>query len=181
MIVAQNSENNATITAEKQSSKKTMAQKAIMKKALIYLVFIFASTNWSCDKQDKCIDVDCFTPPPPFVFELVDKTTGENLFTSGVLSSEDIQIVNLDDNSNVEFQFIDENDFNVIHIYSIGWKTQTITYSIEISSERLFTLFVDAERLSKNCCAFTRYNEIEIDGSEFELNGLSGIYKLLVE
>ncbi|WP_346862333.1 hypothetical protein [uncultured Draconibacterium sp.] len=115
------------------------------------------------------------------MFELVDKTTGENLFTSGVLSSEDIQIVNLDDNSNVEFQFIDENDFNVIRIYSIGWKTQTITYSIEISSERLFTLFVDAERLCKNCCAFTRYNEIEIDGSEFELNGLSGIYKLLVE
>ncbi|WP_372648735.1 hypothetical protein [Draconibacterium sp.] len=152
-----------------------------MRKALIFLVFVFATTTWSCDTQDKCDGVDCFTPPTPFVLELVDKSTGENLFTSGVFSPEDINIVNIDDHSNVEFQFIDENDINIIAIHSIGWKTQTVTYSIEISSESLLTLFVDTERLSENCCAFTRYNEIEIDGSDFELNELDGVYKILVE
>jgi hypothetical protein len=151
-----------------------------MKNTLIYLVFITV-TIWSCNNKDQCDGVDCFTPPSPFMFELVDKSSGENLFTTGVLSSDDIKVLNLDDQSNVEFQFIDENDFNVIQINSIGWKTQIVNYSIEISSESLFTLLVDAERLSENCCAFTRYNEIDIEGSEFELIEQSGIYKIMVE
>jgi hypothetical protein len=152
-----------------------------MKNTLICIVFIFTNTIWSCNKKDQCEGVDCFTPPSPLMFELVNKLTGENLFTTGLLNPDDIKVINLDDQSNVEFQFIDENDFNVIQIYSIGWETQIVNYSIETSSESLFTLFVDAERLSENCCAFTRYNEIAIGGSEFELNEQSGIYKIMVE
>lgn len=155
--------------------------KKIMKKTLIYSVFIFVFTTWSCDKNNNCDGLNCFTPPTRFYFELVDKTSGENLFTSGVLSSDDIKVINLEDQSNVDFEFIDENDANIIQIYTIGWETQIVNYSIEISSESLFTLFVDAERLSENCCAFTKYNEIEIDGSEFELNEQNGIYTILVE
>jgi hypothetical protein len=152
-----------------------------MKNSLIYLFFIFTITIWSCSKKDQCDGVDCFTPPSPFMFELVNKSSGENLFTAGVLSPDNIKILNLDDQSNVEFQFIDENDLNVIQIHSIGWETQIVNYSIEISSKSIFTLFVDAERLSENCCAFTRYNDIDIGGSEFELNEQSGIYKIMVE
>lgn len=152
-----------------------------MKKTIMYLFFVFVTSTWSCIITDDCDGVDCFTPPEPFAFELVEKSTGENLFTSGVFSPEDINIVNLDDQSIVEFQFIDENDINLIQINSIGWESQIVNYSIEISSESLFTLFVDAERLRENCCAFTRYNKIEIDGSGFELNELSGLYKILVE
>uniref|UniRef100_UPI003217A8F0 hypothetical protein n=1 Tax=uncultured Draconibacterium sp. TaxID=1573823 RepID=UPI003217A8F0 len=155
--------------------------KKIMKKTLIYSVIIFVFTTWSCDKNNNCDGIDCFTPPTPFYFELVDKTSGENLFTSGVLSTDDIKVINLEDQSNVDFEFIDENDVNIIVIYSIGWETQIVNYAIEISSESLFTLFVNAERLSENCCAFTKYNEIEIDGSEFELNEQNGIYTILVE
>lgn len=152
-----------------------------MKNTLIYIIFIFTITIGACNKKDQCGGVDCFTPPSPFMFELVDKSSGENLFTTGVLSPDDIKVLNLDDQSNLEFQFIGENDFNIIQIYSIGWETQIINYSIEISLESLFTLFVDAERLSENCCAFTRYNKIEIDGSEFELNEQNGIYKIMLE
>lgn len=33
----------------------------------------------SCNIISECEDIDCFTPPDPFQFELVDKLTGENL------------------------------------------------------------------------------------------------------
>ena len=152
-----------------------------MRKVLIYLLFIFTVTTWSCDKNDNSYDKPCFTAPTSFMFELVDKVSGENLFTTGVLSSSDITFLNLDDQSEVEFQFIDENDLNVIQISSIGWETQIVTYSIETSSGSLFTLFVDAERLNENGCEFTRYNQIDLDGSEFEFNDQSGIYIISVE
>ncbi len=152
-----------------------------MKKGLISLVFVLAFTTWSCSKLDKCNGIDCFTPPSPFEFELVDKSTGENLFTSGALNPDDITLVNLDDQSSVDFQFIDENDYNVIVINSIGWQSETVNYSLEISSESLFTLFVDCERLVGDCCSYTRYNEIAIEGLEYEQQEQDGIYKMMVE
>lgn len=157
-------------------SFKTETMKQIHILLLIVPFFLF-----SCDRNNNCDGVDCFTPPAPFYFELVDKSSGDNLFTTGELNPDDIKVVNLDDQSNVDFEFIDENEANIIQIYTIGWETQIVNYSIEISTERLFTLYVDAETVSENCCGFTRYNEIEIDGSEFELNEQNGIYKILVE
>lgn len=152
-----------------------------MSKVLVFLVCICTITTWSCDENDNCNDTVCFTPPLPFMFELVDKSSGENLFTTGDLSPSDITILNLNDQSDIDFQFIDDNDINIIEIYSIGFETQIVKYSIEVASECLFTLYVDAERLSEDCCAFTRYNEIEIDGLKFELNEQSRIYKIMVE
>ncbi|WP_297098894.1 hypothetical protein [uncultured Draconibacterium sp.] len=154
-----------------------------MRIPLIYLVFIFAITAWSCENNDNnnCDGIDCFTPPSPFYFELVDKTSGENLFTTGVLNADDIKVINLDDQSNVDFDFIDENDANIIRIHTIGWETQIANYSIESSTEHLFTLYVDAEVINENCCAYTRYNEIGIDGLDFEQNEHSGVYQILVE
>ena len=114
-------------------------------------------------------------------FELVDKLTGDNLFTDGTFNSSDIKIINLDEQSNVEFTFIDENEHNIIRLSKIGWKTETVNYSVEVSTEQIFQLFVDAERLNKNCCAYTDYKEIRIENTEYEWNQNTGIYKILIE
>jgi len=123
----------------------------------------------------------CFTPPSPFGFELIDKVTRENLFSNGTFNSNDIKVINIDDQSNVVFTFIDENDYNIIQINTIGWKTEIVHYSIQISTENIFNLYVRAERLNENCCSFTRYQEIKIENSEFELNQTNGLYKILVD
>lgn len=57
-------------------------------------------------------------------FEIVDKATGENLFNNGTYNSSDIKIVNLADDSIVEHNFIDENNFDLIQINKIGWQTE---------------------------------------------------------
>ncbi len=152
-----------------------------MKKINTILAIIILILTQSCKKENECEGLDCFTPPSPFGFELVDKLTGENLFTNGTFNPNDIKVINLDDQSNLEFTFIDENDYNIIQINTIGWKTETVNYSINISNESVFELFVNAERLNGECCDYTEYKEIRIENSEFELNQNSGIYKILVE
>jgi hypothetical protein len=152
-----------------------------MKKITTILAIIILIFTQSCKKKDDCEDISCFTPPNPFRFELVDKLTRENLFTNGTFNSSDIKVINLADQSAVEFRFIDENDYNIIQINTIGWKTEIVNYSIQISTVNIFNLYVNAERLDEDCCSFTRYKEIKIENSDFEINQTNGIYKILVD
>ncbi len=147
-----------------------------MKKYILVLITVFLI---SCNKTKDC--GECFTPPQSFLFKIVDKTSGENLFTNGTYESSQIEIKNIVDNSNFEFTFIDEDNYNVIQITSIGWQTEVVNISVKIGNDDIFNLYVDAERLSEDCCSFTRYHEIRIDNSEFELDSETGIYKIIVE
>ena len=141
---------------------------------LILFVVIFQSCN-----NDDC--GDCFTPPENFRFELVDKTSGENLFTNGTFESNQIEITNVSTNSSADFTFISENNINLIQINGIGFQTEIVNLKIDIGNTNIFNFFVDAERKKGDCCSFTEYNEIRITDSEFELNNETGVYKILVE
>jgi hypothetical protein len=147
-------------------------------KKLILALFILAFFLMTACSNEEC--GECFSPPNYFVFELVDSNTGENLFTNETFNPEDIEVLDASDHP-VEFSFIDENDINLIEIYTIGWQTEIVNYRINIASENLFDLYVDAERLSEDCCSFTRYNEIEISNAEFSLSAETEIYKILVD
>ena len=135
-------------------------------------------TITACSYDEEC--GACFTPPNYFAFSLEDKNTGENLFTNGRFNPDDIEILDVADRR-VEFNFIDENDINLIEIYTIGWQTEIVNYRINIASENIFNLYVDAERLSEDCCSFTRYNKFEIDNAEYSQNPETGIYSILLE
>lgn len=148
-----------------------------MKKLFLIATCIFI-TLLSC-KDTDC--PECFTPPNPFVIELIDKTTGENLFTNGTYNADDISLTNiLNNNSNIEFTFIDENDYNMIQVNTIGWQTEIVNYELKIKDQTIFNLYVDVERKSGNCCSYTEYNYIEIKNAEYTLDSESGIYKILI-
>ena len=142
--------------------------------ALMLFVVILQSCN-----NDDC--GECTTPPESFRFELVDKTSGENLFTNGTFDPAQIQITNTLDNSSAGFSFISENDINIIQINSIGWETEIVNLKVDISDTHVFDLYVDAERKLEDCCSFTTYNEITIGKAEFELDTQAGVYQILVE
>ena len=151
-----------------------------MKKISLILLVLMAILQ-SCN-DDACKDVLCFTPPESFLFEIVDKTSGENLFTNGTYDPGDISITDaLNNNNPVEFTFISENDRNLIHIGSIGWETEIVNLKIDISDDHIFDFYVDAERKMGDCCDYTEYKEITIGEAEFELDNQTGIYKILVE
>ncbi|NMM49249.1 hypothetical protein [Marinigracilibium pacificum] len=124
---------------------------------------------------------ECFTPPPEFVFEVVDSQTGENLFTSGVYDVEQLQVLDSADGSSINYEFITRDNLNLIVLDDIGWSTEKIIYSFKISGENIFVLQVDAERVSEDCCNFTRFNEIIINPVESEYSQNTGIFKVKIE
>jgi hypothetical protein len=153
---------------------KTVAQNH-MRNILRLLFILTAITVQGCKENENNLWVPCNTPPGPFKFEIVDKATGENLFTNGTYEPEQIEVINLNDD------FIDENVINLIQINSIGWKTEKVNLLFKVANEDIFYLYVDAERIIEHGCSFTRYNEIKIENSEFEFDSSTGIYKILTE
>lgn len=130
---------------------------------------------------DEDCNLDCFTPPAPFVLEIVDKYSGENLFSNGAFSPEDIVVENRTTGRNLEFSFISENGQDLLVIHSIGWETEIVDALVSVGTEDVCSLFVDAERLSENCCAFTRFNEVRIGISEHEKDPSSDLYRIFFD
>ncbi len=85
------------------------------------------------------------------------------------------------DDSNVGFDFIDEDNIDLIRINSIGWETEKVNVLVRIADKNIFNLVVDAVLVNENCCSHTNYNEIEIENAEFQLDSETGIYKIRVE
>ena len=151
-----------------------------MRKKLILIAVMILLCAQACTDRD-CEDLLCFTPPIPFAFELVDKNSGENLFTNGSFDSDDIEVVNVSDNSSREFVFISEDALNIIQIGSIGWENEIAEVVLKVGDQTILNLYVDSERVSENCCNFTKYNEIRIDNADYELDQQSGIYTVLID
>ncbi len=145
--------------------------------SFLILFFLSAFIFQSCESDCGA----CFTPPSPFHFVFIDKTSGENVFTNGIYKPADIKIFNEFDSSNVEFNFIDENNSNIVEINTIGWKTERVNISVLLANKHIFNLYVDAERLFDNCCSYTLYNEIRIDSAEYEFNQDTAFYRVLIE
>ncbi len=143
----------------------------------IVVLLLFALQ--ACNFNEPC--GVCFSPPKFFYFELVDKNTGENLFTNGTLKSADLEVLDLANNASVEYEFISEDSVNILNIFSIGWHSEIVTYAITIADSTVFELYVNAERLSEDCCSFTRYHEIRIDETEYEHSLESDIYTIIVD
>lgn len=149
-------------------------------KKLHLILILFAIGLSSCNIKDECNQL-CFTPPQGFIFEIVDKSSGENLFTNGTYNPDQIEIINTITNSRAEFTFNSENNINLIQISSIGWETEIVNLRITIADNDIFELYVDAERKKGSCCDHTEYNKIEIKDAEFEFDSQIGIYKILAE
>ncbi|SRX55313.1 hypothetical protein [Aequorivita sp. CIP111184] len=148
-------------------------------KGFILLFFAIFLLN-SCS-VDKC-DVDCNSGPLELDFELLNKATGENLFTNGTFDPNDIDVLDLDNNnSSVQFTFNSENDINIINLGPFGWETNIANYFLKVGDRDIFTLHVDAEEKTEDCCSFVQVNKLEITNASFELNPETGVYEVLVE
>ncbi len=119
----------------------------------------------SCLSDDDC--GECFTPPNFFYFQFVDKDSGDDLVATGVYDKEDIMVVDAQ-NEEVEFDYyLEEGKMYVLDIVDIGWETEIVTYHIKLGDEEVVTLHVDAVREMGDCCSYTRYNDVTVDGAEY--------------
>lgn len=150
-----------------------------MKKALKLIPILSLLLLQNCSLND-CNQL-CFTPPNSFEFEFVDATSKENLFTNKTFNKRDIKVINLADNSNLEYSFIDENDYNILMIGGIGWKSEIVEFTIKVADKEILTLYVNAKRLNENCCSFTRFEEIRIENANYSIDTQKDIYTILID
>ncbi|KPM32425.1 Hypothetical protein I595_841 [Croceitalea dokdonensis DOKDO 023] len=116
-----------------------------------------------------------------FQFDIIDATMGEHVFTNGTFTESAISVMDSEDDSAYDFDFISENARNIIVIFSIGFQTQTVTLSVALDGEEVFELFVDAVRKTEDCCNFTEYNANEIRNAQFEQDLAKHVYRILLE
>ena len=121
----------------------------------IYFLFVL-SFLMACDGDD-CKDIDCFTPPNYFNFEIKNKTTGE---------------------APLDYQFITENNLNIIVLNSVGWQTEKTTVTFELKEGVSFNFYVDAERKYEDCCSFTVFNETKVENAPHEFEASKNLYSI---
>ena len=149
--------------------------KTSLKLLFISLLFLLQA----CKIEEKC--GECFSPPGDFAFSVVDKLTGENLFTNGKYKPEQIEVINSADSTKIDYSFVPEHNNNLIRIYSIGWKTEKINVTVKVLNQPIFNFYVDAVRKSEKCCSYTEYREVLIQNADFVLDDETGIYTIRVD
>lgn len=147
-------------------------------RSIAFLLIALFTLN-SCN-VDKC-DVNCNSGPLSLSFELLDKTTNENLFTNGTFNPADITVLDLNNNNKVQLNFNSENDINIISLGPFGWGTNIVNYKLKVAEFEIFTLILDAEEMNEDCCSFVQVNNLEVKNTDFKQNGETGVYEILVE
>ena len=145
----------------------------------ISILFFTVITLLSCSNTN--CEGDYNIPSQKFTFEIIDKTSGENLFSNGTFVPEEIQITNTFNNYPVEFSFIAENNIHHIQIKSASLETKIINLKFVISNNHLFDFYSKGELIMKECFSYTKYKEITIKESEFIIDAQTGVYNILVE
>ncbi len=120
--------------------------------------------------------------PSGLSFELLNKVTGENLFTNETFDPADISVLDLDNNnSNVQFTFNSENDINTINLGPFGWVTNIANYLLKVGEHDIFTLSINAEKINGDCCDYVVVRKLNIEGSDYSQNSDNGVYEVLLE
>ncbi|AMC11171.1 hypothetical protein Lupro_07850 [Lutibacter profundi] len=144
------------------------------KNALFVLILI---TLFGC--KNDCSDYACFTPPPVFNFELLDKSTGENLFSNGTLNPDEILAFD-EENKRVNVRFISENNINLINLSEIGWYLGAHTYKLIVAPDLEINIELDMEKKNENCCTYFDVLNFQVLNYEFSTSNTTEIITVLI-
>lgn len=141
----------------------------------IVLISIFLFSG--CDKLNKCANIDCFTPPPYFIFNIVEAETGENVFATGLYSIEDVE-VNDDNYKWVKHQYNIYPDSNYIALPEIGWTMGEAKYHILLDNNTDIELLLNMEERNENCCTFFRIIEFDVLNYPFSISDTTEVIRI---
>lgn len=130
-----------------------------------------------CHKTDKCEDVDCFTPPQEFAFNIVDKTTGENVFATGEFNKADVDVFNENDQW-TKHQFNNYGDTNLLILPEIGWQLERTSYIIHLSDQDSINFVLNMEERHENCCTFFQETEFDVTNHNWTEIDSTGVIRV---
>ncbi|NOR87568.1 MAG: hypothetical protein GQ527_08175 [Bacteroidales bacterium] len=133
----------------------------------VFILAIISLTVISCKPEDDCDGIDCFTPPPPLYFNLVDKDSGENLFETGVLDSLFVIVVDSDIDL-VKHNFLQSN--YSIELPEITFLTGPRIYYLSVGDDVRITFKLDMTINVEGCCTFFTLNIFEVLNQDYEFD-----------
>ncbi len=120
-----------------------------MKKNALLLT-IFASLlllNFQCG---KCDDIECFTPPSEFRFQLLDKDSGEDLVANGTFHADEISVFSIAGNKKHELQFSTGSTAYFFTDQEIGWETgpEKASYELRLGPSTTLPFIYETRKVS---------------------------------
>lgn len=140
----------------------------------VFKIFFILALLSGCSTTDE--ERLCFTGPVKFTFEIVDESTGENLFAEGLYEENQVRIKN-NEGETLEFDF--ETERSVIEVV-LGWKSKSDAYTVTIGEEIEFSIVFTLEELSSGGCTSIKLKELEVVGATIETSETSNINTIVV-
>ena len=144
-----------------------------MRKYIFLFFVVITFTN--CNNLD-CADFA--TGPPIISVELVDAVSEENIFTSGLYQTSDIQMVD-SENRNVNFYFINENNYNIIQFVPYSYSEPNIVF-INVKDVISAKITFDIKKVQGDCYTTYYVENIVVENYPFQMNTASGILTIKV-
>lgn len=122
-----------------------------------------------CDSIfNKCEDIACFSPPIPVNLELLDGHTKENVFLSGAYTPNELMII--DNSTGLIADYTFNSEVNIIEFGAIAWNfdEEIFNYTVSIPNKFEFVFYIEGERVTEDCCNFTRILEQNVSNYNFE-------------
>jgi len=152
-----------------------------MKKGIALSLLVIGILHYSC--LDRC-NVDCVNPPSPLWFKVVDKTTLENLISSGNYVKDTIEIFYFDGSvkkyANVTFVGpVGQTDIIQTNIGILMPFEQINTFYLYLNHSDIDTLQVRFVKNSDGCCTAYPLDSIAINGKYAEVDRVD--YSFLIK
>lgn len=144
-------------------------------KIFILCCLCFTLLMGSCD---KCKEINCSTGPPRFTLELVDKETGENVFTSGKYKAEDIVLTD-ENQQTVYTQFVAENNLNVVNIALPDTEGEK-ELKMRFGGGQEIIIRLDVRKGESKCCTNYFAENIQVDNFPYEQSKETGIIEIKI-
>ena len=144
-----------------------------MKSFLKFSVLIFVLILQACatdDDNSDCSATLCAANSTLY-FQVVDSETGTPVFDD-IAAYTSIEVIRTDNDEEANFEIITQDSQKIITISA----PEDADFSIQYGDEEIFSLSVNAQTNTENCCPDTVFSSIEIEGAEFVQDQESQIY-----
>lgn len=145
-----------------------------MKVKSIVLLLVTVLLNVNC--ANNCSENAA--PPQASVFiELVDATSGENLFTNLTYTEGDIVVKDLDD-KDVDFSFVTKDDLNLIQIFPTTSIATNNSFTIYMATTQTIIIQYNVATVSTDC--YTQKNIIDVVTPNYTTTVANQIYTIKI-
>jgi len=145
-----------------------------MKDTIAILCFLcFTLLMGSCN---KCGGIACSTGPPSFRLELVDKESGENVFTSGKYKAGDIVLTD-ENQKTVYTNFIGENNFNIINV-ALPSVEGDKELKMELGGTQVIVIKLHVRKGEAKCCTNYFAENITVENFAYGQSSKAGIIEI---